>query len=72
MLVHLLYVFDVVQSASYPSLIGDHGYRQAGPVQRGYRLNSALNELDSLDGTDMPIIDDDCAVPIKKNPLPSA
>jgi hypothetical protein len=71
-LVHLLHVFDVVHSARYAGLIGDHGNGQPGPVQCGDRLNSALKKLDTLDGADITAIDNDRTVSVEKNPLPTA
>jgi hypothetical protein len=52
---------------SDPGLIGQDRDGKASPIEPGDGLWSALNELDAIDGADVAMINDDRAIPIKKD-----
>ena len=65
--VHLFDIADVVEPSSDTGLVGHHRHRDAGPVEPGDRLCGAVDELDSIDGPDVAVIDDDRPVPVEQD-----
>ena len=67
MAVDLLDVADVVEPSGDTSLVGHDGHWHPGPVEPGDRLCGALDELDSVDGPDIAVIDDDRPVSVEQD-----
>ena len=65
-LVHLVHVLDAVVAARDAGLVRHHGDRELGPVQRGDRLDGAVEELDAVDRADIPAVGDDRSVTVEQ------
>src|ERR1700683_1415083 len=69
-LVHTSNVVDPVQASCHPGLVGHYRDRNAGPIESGDRIRCPFDELDSVDRTDVPVVNDYRAVAIKKDAGP--
>ena len=65
--VHIFDIADVVEPAGDPGLVGHDRHRHPGPVEPGDGLCGAVDELDSVDGPDIAVIDDDRPVPVEQD-----
>jgi len=66
-LVHLVNVLDAEIASRDAGLVRHHRHRQPGSIQRGDRLDRAVQELDSVYRADVPVVGDDRSVAIKQN-----
>src|SRR5262249_24212776 len=69
---HRLGVVDAVQAPGYAGLVGDHRHRDPGPVEPGDGGGRAVDELDSVNGADVAVVDDDGAVAVEQDAGPAS
>jgi len=60
-------VVDSVQATRDPGLVRHDRNRDVGPVELGYCLRRALDELDTVYRTDVAMVNDDRAIAIEKD-----
>ncbi len=65
-------IVDPVQPARNASLVRDQGNRDTCPVEAGDRSRRPVDEFDAINGAHVPVVDDDRAVTIEKDPGPQS
>jgi hypothetical protein len=66
-LVHSLDIVDTVEPSCYTRLIGDERNWHICLIERGNCLRCTIDEVNAINRSDIPVIDDDCAVPVEQH-----